>query len=102
MQGTGAAATDTGGILTLSTGTAADLSVTGSTGVLAKLGISAAGANTATRGGGTLSTNVTVTSATKLSGPQVAGGADALVGGAAFTASDYLIVNGKTITCNGG
>jgi flagellin len=102
LQGTGAAATDTGGILTLSTGTAADLSVTGSTGVLAKLGISAAGANTATRGGGTLSTNVTVTSATKLSGPQVAGGADALVGGAAFTASDYLIVNGKTITFNSG
>lgn len=50
LQGGSAASTFASGQFTLHTGTDADLSVTGSTGVLAKLGLSSAGANTATRG----------------------------------------------------
>lgn len=50
LQGGGAASTFATGQFTLHTGTDADLSVTGSAGVLAKLGLGAAGANTATRG----------------------------------------------------
>ncbi|MGE0289707.1 MAG: flagellin [Bradyrhizobium sp.] len=91
-----------GGIIQLNTGLAADLAVTGSAGVLNVLGLSAGAANTATRGGGVVNASAAITSATKLTGPQVAGGADALIGGNAFTTSDYLIINNKTVTFHTG
>ncbi|GAA3850027.1 flagellin [[Pseudomonas] carboxydohydrogena] len=50
LQGGSAASTFASGQFTLHTGTDADLAVTGSAGVLAKLGLTAAAANTATRG----------------------------------------------------
>ena len=86
-----------GGQLQLNTGLAADLSLSGSAGVLNALGLT--GSTTATRGGGATSTPP-ITSATALSGSAIPGGADALVSG--FTASDFLIVNGKTISFNSG
>ncbi|MGE3415592.1 MAG: flagellin [Bradyrhizobium sp.] len=91
-----------GGQIQLNTGLAADLAVTGSAGVLNVLGLSAGAANTATRGGGVVNASAAITSATKLTGPQVAGGADALIGGNAFTTSDYLIINNKTVTFHTG
>ena len=91
-----------GGVIQLNTGLAADLAVTGSAGVLNVLGLSAGAANTATRGGGIVNNSANITAATKLTGPQVAGGADALIGGNAFTTSDYLIINNKTVTFHSG
>ena len=88
-----------GGKLQLNTGLAADLSISGSGSVLANLGINGAGQHSATRGGGATSTPV-ITSSTALSGSAIAGGADALASG--LTASDFLIVNGKTISFNSG
>jgi hypothetical protein len=94
------ASTVTGGKIQLNTGLAADISLSGSGSVLANLGLS--GSTTATRGGGVTNASAAITSATKLTGPQVAGGADALVGGNAFTTSDYLIINNKTVTFHSG
>jgi hypothetical protein len=89
-----------GGIIQLNTGLTADLNVTASgAGVLTALGLSAAGTRAATRGGGVTSTPG-ITAATLLSGSAVPGGADALVSG--ITASDYLVVNNKTITFHSG
>ena len=91
------ASTTTGGQIQLNTGIAANLSVSGSAGVLNALGLT--GSTTATRGGGATSTPV-ITSSTALSGSAIPGGADALASG--LTASDFLIVNGKTISFNSG
>jgi flagellin len=91
-----------GGIIQLNTGLTADLAVTGSAGVLADLGLTAGAANTATRGGGVTNASAAITSATKLAGPQVAGGADALIGANALTTSDYLIINNRTVTFHSG
>ncbi|MFH0300343.1 flagellin [Bradyrhizobium sp. 31Argb] len=105
--GTGGAVASSisGGAIQLSTGLAHDIDIEdgtgGAAGTLAKLGLSAT-AQDVTR---TSTTNTTtpITAVTKLSGPQVAGGADALVGaGAAFTNSDVLVINGKTIAFNNG
>ena len=96
--GTGSAVA--GGLVTLHTGTTADLSVTGTTGGQALLTALNLGSSvTQARGGGVVSTPA-ISSATLLSGSAVAGGADALVSG--FTASDYLVVNNKTITFHSG
>ena len=65
-------------------------------------GLSAGAANTATRTGGVTVATADITAATTLTGPQIAGGADALIGGDAFTVSDYLVVNNKTITFHAG
>ncbi|MFG3597089.1 flagellin [Bradyrhizobium sp. RDI18] len=51
------ASTVTGGVIQLNTGLANNLAVTGSAGVLTALGLGAAAANTATRGGGTSALN---------------------------------------------
>ncbi|MBC7580247.1 MAG: flagellar hook protein [Tardiphaga sp.] len=91
LQGTTGTAT-TGGKLTLNTGTTANLAVTGSAGVLAKLGLSAAGANTATRTGGTV-TSPALATATKLSGTDSTGALSS-----SFAAGDTLTVNGKILT----
>ena len=81
------------GIITLNTGTAADLAVTGSAGVLAKLGINAAAANTAARGGGAVTAGA-LDGATKLNpGP---GTATSLVNG--FSIGDTISVNGRVLT----
>ncbi|MGN6100066.1 MAG: flagellin N-terminal helical domain-containing protein [Devosia sp.] len=99
ITGTGTASTVNGGKIELNTGTAADINLTGSdAGVLTALGLSSV--SPVNRGGGVTSSGVTSTAATKLAGPQVAGGADALSSG--LDATDYLIVNGKTITFNSG
>jgi endonuclease YncB( thermonuclease family) len=90
LQGAGAAGVATGGLLTLSTGTDANLAVSGS--ALTKLGLAAAGANTAARGGGAVTTPA-LTGAAKLSGTNTAG---ALSTG--FAAGDTLTVNGKTLS----
>ncbi len=90
LQGT-TGTSATGGVLTLNTGTANNLSVSGS--ALAKLGLSAANANTATRGGGVDTTGVTLTGATKLSGAATTGAIST-----AFAAGDTLTVNGKTLS----
>ena len=88
------------GLVTLHTGTTTDLSITGSTGGQALLTALNLGSSvTQARGGGVTSTPG-ITAATLLSGSAVAGGADALVSG--FTASDYLVVNNKTITFHSG
>ena len=92
-----------GGIIQLNSGLTADLAVTASgAGVLTALGLSAAGTRTATRGGGVTNNSAAITSATKLSGPQIPGGADALIGGNALTTADYLIINNKTVTFHSG
>jgi flagellin-like hook-associated protein FlgL len=104
--GTGGAVASSvsGGAIQLSTGLANDIDIEdgtgGAAGTLAKLGLSAT-AQDVTR---TSTTNTTtpITATTKLSGPQVAGGADALVGGAAFSNTDVLVINGKTISFNSG
>jgi flagellin-like hook-associated protein FlgL len=101
--GTGAvASTDTGGILQLNTGVAADLSVTaGAAGVLTALGLSASAANTATRGGNAaVSPAPAITTSTALTGTAVAGGPAVL--GTAFAITDQLTVNGKTISFHTG
>ena len=94
LQGnTTAASTATGGVITLNSGTAANLAVTGSTGVLAKLGIGGAGQATATRGGGTVSSNALV-GATKLN----VGNGQAASLSSGFAVNDTLTINGKTLT----
>jgi hypothetical protein len=93
LQGSTSAAPTTG-IITLNTGTAANLAVTGSSGVLAKLGLGAAAANTATRGGGVVSTPA-LAGSTKL-GATAPGGGAAL--STAFQANDTLTINGQTLT----
>ena len=60
-----AASTATAGIITLNSGTAANLVVTGSAGVLTTLGINAAAANTGARGGGAVTAGA-LAGATKL------------------------------------
>jgi flagellin len=106
--GTGGAVASsvTGGKIQLSTGLANDLDIEDGTaaaaGTLAKLGLSAT-TQDAARTGGTLNSTTPITAATKLAGPQVAGGTDALVGGGvAFTNADVLVINGKTIAFNSG
>ena len=84
---------DGSGNVTLSTGTTNDITIT------AGAAATALGITTTTRTGGVTSTPA-ISSATLLSGSAVAGGADALVSG--FTASDYLVVNNKTITFHSG
>ncbi len=89
-----------GGLVTVNSGTAADLNVTGTAGTQALLTALNLGTSiTATRTGGVTSTPG-ITAATLLSGSAVPGGADALVSG--FTTSDYLVVNNSTITFHSG
>jgi flagellin len=85
------ASTATSGIITLKTGTASDLAVSGT--ALAKLGLSAAAANTGARTGGAVSAGALV-GATKLSVGD--GTAPSLSSG--FAVGDTLTVNGKTLT----
>jgi flagellin len=87
----GTASTATGGIITLRSGTASDLLVTGT--ALAKLEINAGGANTATRGGGALTAGA-LAGTTKLSTGD--GTAPSLANG--FAVGDTLTVNGRTLT----
>ena len=94
ITGAGVASTVSGGKLNISTGTAADLVISGT--ALGALGLSA---GTTTRAGGVIS-SPGITAATKLSGAAVAGGADALASG--LTNGDYLVVNNKTITFHSG
>ena len=82
----------TGGQITLNTGTTANLTVSGT--ALAKLGLSAASANTAVRGGNAASTPA-LAGTTKLSGT-AAQGTDVL--SSAFAANDTLTINGQTLT----
>jgi hypothetical protein len=96
--GTGAthSTVNNSGQLQLQTGTASDLTIGGTTGTLAALGLTAlaAAAPTARTGGAT--TTPPITGATLLTGPAVAGGASAL--STAITNGDTITVNGKTIT----
>ena len=85
---------DVTGHITITTGTGTDVAVSGS--AAATLGVA-----TTNRTGGIVS-SANITSATKLAGPQVAGGADALTAGQAFTTGDYLIINNKTVTFHSG
>ena len=85
------ASTATGGIITLRSGTASDLLVTGT--ALAKLEINAGGANTATRGGGAVTAGA-LAGATKLSAGD--GTAPSLSNG--FAVGDTITVNGRTLT----
>ncbi len=85
------ASTATGGIITLRSGTASDLLVTGT--ALAKLEINGGGANTATRGGGALTAGA-LAGATKLSAGD--GTAPSLSNG--FAVGDTVTVNGRTLT----
>ncbi|MCW5701964.1 MAG: flagellin, partial [Bradyrhizobium sp.] len=95
--GTGVTVSVTGtGAIQIATGTSNDVTITGGA-VATALGIA-----TVNRGGGVVNASAAITSATKLTGPQVAGGADALIGGNAFTTSDYLIINNKTVTFHTG
>ncbi|MBI5318711.1 flagellin, partial [Bradyrhizobium sp.] len=84
------------GNITITTGTGTDVTVT------AGAAATALGISTTNRGGGIVNNSANITAATKLTGPQVAGGADALIGGNAFTTSDYLIINNKTVTFHSG
>jgi flagellin len=86
-----------GGELQLSTGTASTLTITGTANLRTALGLGAG--VTQARSGGVISTT-TATATTRLSGAAIAGGADALSTG--FTAADYIVVNGKTISFNSG
>ena len=90
---TGTASTTTGGIITLNTGTASDLAVSGSAGVLTALGLSAAAANTGARGGGAVTAGA-LDGATKLS---VGDGTAASLSNA-FAVGDTITVNGKTLS----
>ncbi len=85
------ASSATGGIITLKTGTASDLAVSGT--ALAKLGLSAAAANTGARTGGAVSAAALV-GGTKLNVGD--GTAASLSNG--FAVGDTLTVNGKTLT----
>ena len=81
------------GHFTITSGTAADVTIGGS--AASVLGIA-----TTNRGGGVTNAAAVTTGNTLLSGIQVPGGADGLSSG--LTTSDYLIVNNKTITFNSG
>ena len=95
--GGNASSINVSGQIQINTGLVSDFTTSNTTGTpLAELGLVTGSVN---RGGGATSTPV-VTSATKLSGSAIPGGADALASG--LTASDYLIVNGKTISFNSG
>ncbi|UPJ52076.1 flagellar hook protein [Bradyrhizobium sp. 200] len=83
----------TGGRLTLNTGTAADLTVTGSGTVLTKLGINAAGASNGVRGGGAVTAGA-LAGNTKLS----VGDGTAASLSSAFAVGDTITVNGRTLT----
>jgi flagellin-like hook-associated protein FlgL len=85
------ASTATGGIITLRSGTASDLLVTGT--ALAKLEINGVGANTATRGGGAVTAGA-LAGTTKLSVGD--GTAPSLSNG--FAVGDTITVNGRTLT----
>ena len=87
----GSASTATGGIITLRTGTASDLAVSGT--ALAKLGLSAPAANTGARTGGAV-TAAALVGGTKLNVGD--GTAASLSNG--FVVGDTLTVNGKTLT----
>src|SRR6185437_7721692 len=89
-----------GGLVTVNSGTAADLNITGTSGTQALLTALNLGTSvTATRTGGA-TTPATITSASLLNGTPAPGGADAI--GSALTTGDYLIVNNKTITFHAG
>src|SRR3978361_659287 len=89
-----------GGLVTISSGTAANLSITGTSGTQALLTALHLGSTvTATRTGAS-TTPAAISATTLLSGPSVAGGADALH--TALTSSDYIVVNNKTITFHSG
>ncbi len=90
---TGNASTTTGGIVTLHTGTASDLAVTGSAGVLTALGLGAGAANTGNRTGGAVTAGA-LAGSTKLSVGD--GTAASLANG--FAVGDTVTVNGKTLT----
>ncbi len=89
------AGVDGTGHITINTGTTTDVTIGGT--AAATLGVA-----TTNRTGGVTNATAAITAATKLSGPQVPGGADALVGGNALTTSDYLIINNKTVTFHSG
>jgi flagellin len=88
---TTSASTATGGIITLHTGTASDLAVSGT--ALAKLGLSAGAANTGARGGGAVTAGA-LAGTTKLNVGD--GTAASLSNG--FAVGDTVTVNGKTLT----
>jgi flagellin len=89
-----------GGLVTLHTGTTANLSITGTAGGQALLTALNLGSSvTQARGGGVTSSPV-ITSATDLAGGAVPGGADGLA--SSLTTADFLIVNNKTITFHTG
>jgi flagellin len=88
---TNSASTATGGIITLHTGTASDLAVSGT--ALAKLGLSAGAANTGARGGGAVTAGA-LAGTTKLSVGD--GTAPSLSNG--FAVGDTITVNGRTLT----
>lgn len=94
LQGGGATSAVSGGIITLNTGTAANLAVTGSAGVLNALGLSSASANTANRGGGGATTPLLATT-TKLSGTATP---STTVLSTAFVAGNTITVNSQTLT----
>ena len=81
------------GIITLKTGTASDLAVSGSTGVLTALGLTNANQNTGVRTGGAVTAG-DLDGATKLNVGD--GTATSLSNG--FAVGDTLTVNGKTLT----
>ncbi len=83
----------TAGIITLKTGTASDLAVSGSTGVLTALGLTNANQNTGVRTGGAVTAG-DLDGATKLNVGD--GTATSLSNG--FAVGDTLTVNGKTLT----
>ena len=87
------ASTTTGGKITLNTGTASNLAVSGSAGVLTALGLTAAGANTGVRGGGAVTAGALV-GGTKLG----AGDGTAATLASTFAVGDTVTVNGKTLT----
>ena len=88
---TSSASTATGGVITLHTGTASNLAVSGT--ALAKLGISNANQSVGARGGGAVTAG-TLAGATKLNVGD--GSAASLSNG--FAVGDTLTVNGKTLT----
>ncbi|MET3839506.1 flagellin [Bradyrhizobium sp. OAE829] len=88
---TSSASTATGGVITLHTGTASNLAVSGT--ALAKLGISNANQSVGARGGGAVTAG-TLAGTTKLNVGD--GSAASLSNG--FAVGDTLTVNGKTLT----
>jgi flagellin len=96
-SGPTASTVSAGGELQLSTGVTSTLTITGTANLRTALGLGA-GVTQARSGG--VSSTPTATAATRLSGPAIAGGADALQ--TAFTAADYIVANGKTISFNSG